>query len=168
MNGYIGLGSNLGDRLQNLKEAISLLGECPLVVSRCSSVFRSEALDLAEQPDFFNMAIGLHTDLPPLSLLDICLDVERKMGRKRIVAKGPRNIDLDVLLLGDRIIHCDRLILPHPRMHLRRFVLLPLDEIGTQQVHPVLQKTVHVLLQESKDFSRVEWYCDARLVAPNK
>lgn len=167
MHGYIGLGSNLGDRLQNLKDAVSLLGECPLVVLCCSSVYRSEALDMAEQPDFFNMVIGVQTDLPPLSLLEICLEVERKMGRKRIVAKGPRNIDLDLLLLEDRILKSDRLILPHPRMHLRRFVLLPLDEIGAQQMHPVLQKTVHVLLQESKDFSRVEWYCDARQVAAN-
>jgi 2-amino-4-hydroxy-6-hydroxymethyldihydropteridine diphosphokinase len=166
INGFIGLGSNLGDRLDNLKKALTLLQGYSLQLRTYSDIYQTEAKEVTYQPDFLNMVIGLQTNLLPLELLEICLEIEQKMGRIRSIPKGPRTIDLDLLLMNDLIMNCPKLVLPHPRLHLRRFVLVPLHEVASERNHPVLKKTIHSLMEEAVDFSRVEWYCDARRISP--
>jgi 2-amino-4-hydroxy-6-hydroxymethyldihydropteridine diphosphokinase len=148
----IALGSNLesrfGDREANLREAVrrtGALGE----VRAVSSFYDTEPVGYLEQPRFLNGALLLETDLDPRTLMRELLAVERAMGRERVgaVAKGPRVIDLDLLLFGDWVLWAEELILPHPRMEGRRFVLGPLAEIAPEWVHPVLGVTVRELLE---------------------
>ncbi len=148
----IALGSNLesrfGDREANLREAVrrtGALGE----VRAVSSFYDTEPVGYLEQPRFLNEALLLETDLDPRKLMRELLAVERAMGRERVgaIAKGPRVIDLDLLLFGDWVLWAEELILPHPRMEERRFVLEPLAEIAPEWVHPVLGVTVRELLE---------------------
>jgi 2-amino-4-hydroxy-6-hydroxymethyldihydropteridine diphosphokinase len=148
----IALGSNLesrfGDREANLREAvrrIETLGE----VKSVSSFYDTEPVGLVEQPKFLNGALLLETELGPQELMRGLLGVERAMGRERegAVLKGPRVIDLDLLLYGDWVLWAEDLILPHPRMEERRFVLEPLAEIAPEWLHPVLGVTVRELLE---------------------
>ena len=148
----IALGSNLesrfGDREANLREAvrrIGALGEARAV----SSFYDTEPVGYLEQPRFLNGALLLETDLDPRTLMRELLAVERAMGRERLgaIAKGPRVIDLDLLLFGDWVLWAEELILPHPRMEEREFVLEPLVEIAPEWVHPVLGVTVRELLE---------------------
>lgn len=159
MIAYLSLGSNLGDRLTNLNEALRKLEQGGCRVLACSSVYETQPVDFAEQPDFLNSAVAVETSLEPLSLLECCLQIEQEMGRRRTVMAGPRTIDLDVLLLGNLRLDLPRLTVPHPRMHTRRFVLLPLAEIAPQEVHPLLGRTIQDLLAQAGDTSRVERYC---------
>lgn len=127
---YVGLGSNLGDRLQYLESAVTHLhARDGIRVTRCSSVYETAPVGLTEQPHFLNMAIELETSLSPESLLDVLLGVEHALGRVRTVRWGPRTIDLDLLLYDDVEMRTDRLELPHPRMAERAFVLVPLVEL---------------------------------------
>lgn len=148
----IALGSNLdstfGDREANLREAVRRIGELGEVRS-VSSFFDTEPVGFLEQPRFLNGALVLETELEPAVLMLGLLAVERAMGRTRegAVAKGPRVIDLDLLLYGDVVTSTDELTLPHPEMHARRFVLEPLAEIAPEWVHPVLGLTVRAMLQ---------------------
>jgi 2-amino-4-hydroxy-6-hydroxymethyldihydropteridine diphosphokinase len=147
----VALGSNLkssfGDREANLREAVRRIGELG-EVRAVSSFYDTEPVGFLEQPRFLNGALLLETELDPVSLLRGLLGVERAMGRERVgaVAKGPRVIDLDLLLYGDWVLWSEELTLPHPEMQVRRFVLEPLAEIAPEWVHPVLGVTVREIL----------------------
>jgi len=140
---YLSLGSNLGDREQNLRTAIANLEG----VVAISSFYETEPVEFTEQPWFLNCAVAVRTELTPQQFLSKVQAIEHKMGRRRIQPKGPRNIDIDILLFGDAIIDTPELQLPHPAMHDRRFVLEPLSEIAPDALHPVLKRSARELLQ---------------------
>jgi len=127
---YLGLGANLGDRLANLQRAVDLLAEVSgLRVARSSRVYETEPVGGPEQPEYLNAVVEVETDLAPHDLLEACLSVETRMGRVRAEPWGPRTIDVDVLTYGDETIDEPDLVVPHPRMHERGFVLAPLAEL---------------------------------------
>jgi len=150
----VALGSNLesrfGDRRANLLEAVRRLGELGEVRS-VSSFYETEPVGFVAQPRFLNAALVLETTLEPGALMRGLLGVERAMGRERVVAKGPRVIDLDLLLYDDVVMETGELVLPHPEMQERRFVLEPLAEIAPGMVHPVLGLTVGELFRLAAD-----------------
>ena len=143
---YLSLGSNIGDREANLRAAIEKLKELGAVVA-VSSFYETEPVDFTDQPWFLNCAAAIRTELTPELLLAKVRAIELEMGRRRIQPKGPRNIDIDILLFGDAVISTSELKIPHPAMQERRFVLEPLAEIAPEARHPVLKKTVRELLQ---------------------
>lgn len=131
---YLSLGSNMGDRLEMLKQAVRLLVEQTGVdVLKISSLYETDPVGFTEQDTFLNMVVYLQTDLSALELLEVCQDIERKLDRKRKIRWGPRTIDLDILLYNHDYIKTERLIIPHPRMHERAFVLVPLLELDATQ-----------------------------------
>ena len=141
---YLSLGSNVGDREANLNTAIQHLGSLGKVVA-VSALYETEPVELASQPWFLNCAVQLNTEKMPQQLLSGVLAIERKMGRRRLQKKGPRNIDIDILLFGNSIVEAKGLTIPHPAMHERRFVLEPLAEIAPEARHPVFKRTVREL-----------------------
>jgi len=145
---YVALGSNLGDREANLKKALALLIETPhLYIHRISSFIENPAVGGPEDsPDFLNAAVELTTSLSPHALMKRLLEIEREMGRTRDKKWEPRPIDLDLLLFGDQIISDDTLIVPHPLMHERRFVIQPLAEIAPNVVHPTLEIPISMIM----------------------
>lgn len=138
---YLSLGSNLGDRAENLTRALEALREVG-ELSAVSSIYETEPVDFAQQGWFLNCAVSLETEKLPRQLLASLQRIEQQMGRRRTVAKGPRVIDIDVLLFGNSVIDTQNLTVPHPAMHERRFVLDPLAEIAPEARHPVFKKTV--------------------------
>ena len=183
---YIGLGSNIGDRQANLGEAIARIEKLGLAVVGESSIYETEPVGLADQPWFLNQIIetkiiagltsehGLALGDPDAiaivqaeALLSELLKIEHEMGRARTIANGPRVVDIDLLLFGDKITAHSKddekwpfidLTVPHPRMHLRRFVLEPLCEIAPELVHPLLKKTCHEMLASLDDDSTVRLF----------
>lgn len=161
---YISIGSNLGDRLEYIREAVKKINQSKEVrICKVSSVYESQPVEhrvkdqgsrVGEQPWFLNMVLELKTALDPLNLLELLLSIESQMGRKRRGSPSslqarryePRNIDLDLLLYDDLVLNSERLTLPHLRMHERRFVLVPLVEISPKVIHPLLKKSVERLL----------------------
>ncbi len=142
---YISLGSNVGDRSANLRGTTERLGEVGLVKAK-SGFYETEPVELRDQPWFLNSVVALDTNLTPVELLKKVLAIEHEMGRIRTRDKGPRSIDIDILLFGDQLIEERGLKIPHPAMHQRRFVLEPLAEIAPEVVHPQLRKTARELL----------------------
>src|ERR1043166_9695724 len=138
---YLSLGSNLGNRSGNLKNAISQLSQLGEVVA-VSSFYETEPVEVTAQPWFLNCAVKLETEKMPKQLLKGILDLEREMGRRRTQNKGPRNIDIDILLFGSSIVETKGLTIPHPALHERRFVLEPLVEIASELRNPVYKKPV--------------------------
>lgn len=144
---YLGLGTNLGDRAGNLRDAITRLASDECQIARESSVYETEPRDVPDQPWFLNQVIELKTTLFPLQLLLRVQRVEREMGRKRIVAKGPRLIDIDILLFGTAIVSAEGLEIPHPRMWERRFVLEPLAELVPELRDPRTKASIQRMLK---------------------
>jgi 2-amino-4-hydroxy-6-hydroxymethyldihydropteridine diphosphokinase len=154
-NVYLSLGSNLGDRAKNLRDAIAALRKVGIDVKRISSMYETEPVDYLDQSWFVNMALEVETELPPAALLRALHAIETQMGSKKLIAKGPRLIDMDVLLYGNEVIDTPELQIPHPRMHLRRFVLEPLAEIAPNVRHPVSGLSVSEMLARTPDKSLV-------------
>ena len=144
---YLSLGSNLGDRESALREAIQRLAAVGRVRS-ISSFYETEPVEFTDQPWFLNCAVALETSASPKQLMQELLAIEKAMGRRRIQKKGPRSIDIDILLFGDLVMNTLELTIPHPAMRYRRFVLEPLAEIAPEVRDPRLQKSVRDLLQE--------------------
>ena len=156
-NAYVGLGSNLGDRAGYLLLAVRGMLDAGLDVIRLSSIYETEPVEYEDQPRFLNMVAELRgSTLPsPDQTLARLLRIEYSLGRTRDVRMGPRTIDLDLLLFRNQQIETEFLTLPHPRIQSRRFVLVPLNELVPNLMHPVLEKSVGDLLAETKDSSTV-------------
>ncbi|HEX7176757.1 MAG TPA: 2-amino-4-hydroxy-6-hydroxymethyldihydropteridine diphosphokinase [Pyrinomonadaceae bacterium] len=156
LTAYVGLGSNLGDRAGNLLLGVRGMLASGLRVARLSCVYETEPVGVTGQPAFLNMVAELSGPLPtPEQLLARLLRIEHAAGRTREVAHGPRTLDLDLLLYGDHEQQTDLLILPHPRLHLRRFVLAPLAELIPEGTHPALHQTFAQLLAAVDDNAAV-------------
>ncbi|MEK7448025.1 MAG: 2-amino-4-hydroxy-6-hydroxymethyldihydropteridine diphosphokinase [Planctomycetota bacterium] len=151
---YVGLGSNLKNKTLNLKQAIKNIETLPgIKVIRQSKFYRTVPEGLTAQPDFLNAVIEIKTSLSPTTLLETLLNLETRMGRIRKKHWGPRTIDLDILFYDHIIMNTKKLVLPHPRLTERRFVLEPLAEIAPRLKHPVKHKTITSLYQTRYDFS---------------
>ena len=146
---YLSLGSNVGNREANLRDAISCLAALG-TVGKVSSFYETEPVEFTNQPWFLNCVAELDTAKSPHELMRGLLEIEKQMGRDRNASapKGPRKIDIDILLFGDQAIDDPGLKIPHPAMHKRRFVLAPLAEIDAEAMHPVLERSVGELLDE--------------------
>ena len=155
MRYFLSLGTNLGNRKKNLALACSLLEENGAGILRASSVYRTEPVDVPDQPWFYNQVVEVETEYDPPALLNLVKAIEKKLKRVPALDKGPRTIDIDILLAGNTVIQTRRLMIPHPRLTERNFVLVPLREIAPHAVHPLLHKRVIDLVQASADLAVV-------------
>ena len=151
----LALGSNIGDRKKNLKKALNIL-EKNISICKISRIYVSKAVGYTNQPDFYNMVISGNTKLDPFELLNFVKNVEKQVGRVYRFHWGPREIDIDIIFYEDEIIKTENLIVPHPLMHKRDFVLKPLMEIEPHIKHPVLNKNVKELYFSLDEFSIVD------------
>jgi 2-amino-4-hydroxy-6-hydroxymethyldihydropteridine diphosphokinase len=152
---FLSLGSNLGDRPGNITKALDELAAAGLEVRRVSSFYRTEPVEYRQQPWFVNCVAEVTTALLPVQLLNAIQRVERSMGRRRGINKGPRKIDIDILLYENVVVRSTRLDIPHVSMAERRFVLVPLRELEAGLRHPVTERTVTEMLNETVDTSQV-------------
>lgn len=153
---YIALGSNLGDRLANIRKAIELMKREGIEIIDESSIYETEPVGYREQEWFLNSVIKGGTELSPRRLWKRLEKIEKSMGREREIKWGPRIIDLDILFYENKVLNGKQLQIPHPELHKRKFVLVPLKQIAPKLVHPVLRKTISELLRDLKDNSQVE------------
>jgi 2-amino-4-hydroxy-6-hydroxymethyldihydropteridine diphosphokinase len=144
---YLSLGSNLDDRAANLAEAIHRLEAFGRITAK-SSVYETEPMEMESQPWFLNCAVAMETGMTAQQLLATVLSIEQSMGRRRILSKGPRTIDIDILFFDNSVEDSATLTIPHPALHQRRFVLTPLVEIAPDLRHPILKKTVREMLDD--------------------
>ncbi len=149
---FLALGSNIGNRSENLKKSIDLLSE-NVKIEKISKVYISKAVGYEEQPYFYNMALKGYTSLPPEKLLKFIKQVEKDVGRIYRFHWGPREIDIDILFYENMVINSKKLTIPHPRIQERDFVLKPLMDLEPDFLHPVLKKSVKELYLELTDFS---------------
>jgi 2-amino-4-hydroxy-6-hydroxymethyldihydropteridine diphosphokinase len=159
MKVYLGIGANLGDREKNVNEALELIKEHIGTVKKASSLYETEPWGFNSENDFLNMVAEVETKIKPSGLLGRILMIEAQMGRLRGEKKySSRLIDIDILLYGEKILEAKSLVIPHPKLHERRFVLVPLSEIVPDLIHPKLGKTIKALLEGCQDKSRVKKY----------
>jgi 2-amino-4-hydroxy-6-hydroxymethyldihydropteridine diphosphokinase len=152
---HLGMGSNLGDREAALKRGVRELQALGVRIGRVSSLYETEPVGFRDQGSFLNVALEVSWEGTLEELCRCGLSVETMLDRRRMVKDGPRTLDVDLLLAKDAIVRSENLKVPHPRMHLRRFVLVPLEEIAPLAVHPVFRKTVRELLDQCPDSSWV-------------
>jgi len=144
---YLGLGSNIGDRKQQLLKAIDLIGNIKgIKVTKQSSIYETAPIGYTDQPNFLNLCLEIETELSPQQLLKHCLDIEQQLHRVREIRWGPRTLDIDILLYSDNIIETDNLSIPHPRMQERAFVLIPLNDVASDKKDPRLNQKIHDLV----------------------
>jgi 2-amino-4-hydroxy-6-hydroxymethyldihydropteridine diphosphokinase len=156
MRYFLCLGSNLGDRAKNLERAIVLLEEAGVKIVQRSSVYETQPVDLTSQPWFFNQVVEAESDLNAHDLLGMIKNIEKRIGRKALFPRGPRLIDIDILLAEEGVVQTKELAIPHPRLDKRNFVLIPLSEISPQSIHPLLGEKIEDLCRKSKDTSLVK------------
>jgi 2-amino-4-hydroxy-6-hydroxymethyldihydropteridine diphosphokinase len=152
---YLGMGSNRGDRLANLHRAMEELGKVGVSIQRVSSIYKTEPVDFTPQAWFLNCVVEATTALMPRQLLKGIKSVERTLGRRPGISKGPRPIDIDILLYENVVVRTADLTIPHERMNTRRFVLIPLRELAPTVRHPIHKRTVAEMLTDSPDMSQV-------------
>jgi len=144
---YLGLGSNIGDKEQQIKNAITFIGDCCKVIKE-SPLYLTEPVGLSDQDWFLNGVVEIETDINPKILLSKVKSIERKLGRKKTVKNGPRCIDIDILFYGDQVVQTKNLVIPHPLIQKRLFVLQPMKDLNPCFIHPVLHKTIKELYDE--------------------
>lgn len=154
---YLCLGGNIGDREASMSAAITKINHLAGTVIMTSPVYETEAWGVSGQQAYLNCCVAIETELPAQQLILVLLEIEKELGRSRNTWQTyePRTIDIDILFYGNAVIDSEQLIVPHPRLHLRRFVLVPLNAIASAHVHPVLHKTIFELLTACKDESSV-------------
>jgi len=155
---YLQLGSNLGNRLQHIEHAKMAIIKDVGIILKSSAIYETAAWGLTVQPDFLNSVIQISTRFDPFTLLDNLLHIETNLGRVRKEKWAPRTIDIDILFYNHLIIKCTELEIPHPFVHLRKFVLIPLTELNGDLVHPVLNLTISEILHQCSDESHVTLY----------
>ena len=155
-NVYLLLGSNLGDRIGNLSYARQEISRDAGQIITTSSLYKTAAWGTSEQPDFYNQVIKIQSQLSPEELLATTLKIEEKAGRLRMEKWGPRTLDIDILFFGSTVLESNNLVIPHREIQNRKFTLLPLDEIASDFMHPVLKATVHQLLMDCPDTLSVQ------------
>jgi 2-amino-4-hydroxy-6-hydroxymethyldihydropteridine diphosphokinase len=156
MKYFLSLGSNLGNREKNLDQALSLLEDECVEIIQSSSVYETQPVDFPPHPWFYNQVTEIVTGKDPQDLLALVKRIEQKIGRIARIKKGPRTIDIDILLAEDKVIHSKELKIPHPSLDRRNFVLIPFSEIAPETVHPILNQTIRSILEKSSDHSVVK------------
>lgn len=164
-NAYLLIGGNIGNREKNLEKALRLIGKyTEIELVSVSPVYETAAWGNTEQGSFLNQAVEINTTLSPPALLDVVLDIELQMGRKREEKYGPRVIDIDIIFFNNEVIDLPALTIPHPALSERRFVLQPLHDIAPGYEHPVLRKTVSSLLELCNDTLEVVRWQNSKIV----
>lgn len=153
---YLLTGGNVGDSLKTLQRANGLIEERVGTIIKSSSVYKTAAWGKTDQDDFLNQVLEVQTSFFPEELMDSLLEIEIELGRKRLEKYGPRIIDLDILFYDDLVLNSERLTIPHPQIQFRRFVLQPLFELEPGLIHPVIKKSIGVLLKECPDLLEVK------------
>ncbi len=158
---YIAIGSNLGNRLENIKKAIALLKKCQgIMITNQSSIYKTKPVGYKNQPEFLNCVLEILSNLSPQELLKILQNIESKLLRERNIKWGPRTIDLDILLYGNHIIKEKNIVIPHTQMHKRQFILFSLMEIAPEIIHPLMKKNISGLYETLPKKGKIIKYRD--------